>query len=41
MKSHEAEELPSFLLGHFPVQLFYPSTKGHPKKKSGTKTKHK
>ena len=29
---HEAKELPSFLWGHFPVWVVYPSTKGQPKK---------
>ena len=35
----EAEELPSFLRGYFPVWIFYPSTKGQPKKRLGTKPK--
>lgn len=32
IKIHEAEEFPSFLLGHFPVWVVYPSAKGQPKK---------
>lgn len=41
LKCTRLKELPSFLLGHFPVWILYPSAKGQSKKKSGTKTNRK